>query len=74
MQIINLPKGEIGQFNNNYFEHIFREAYNIIKFNQQRSFSTVITSFQNITTKNNCRFIKYDMTQQNSILQFLKGF
>ena len=74
MQIINLPKGEIGQFNNNYFEQIFREAYNIIKFNQQRSFSTVITSFQNITTKNNCRFIKYDMTQQNSILQFLKGF
>ena len=74
MQIINLPKGEIGQFNNNYFEQIFREAYNIIKFNQQRSFSTVITSFQNITTKNNCRFIKYDMTQQNSILQFLKSF
>ena len=74
MQIINLPKGEIGQFNNNYFEQIFREAYNIIKFNQQRSFSTVITSFQTITTKNNCRFIKYDMTQQNSILQFLKSF
>ena len=74
MQIINLPKVEIGRFNNNYFEQIFREAYNISKFNQQRSLSTVITSFQNITTKNNCKFIKYDMTQQNFILEFLRGF
>ena len=51
MQIINLPKGEIGRFNNNYFEQIFREAYNIIKVNQQRSLSTVITSFQILPPK-----------------------
>ena len=41
----------------------YRDVNNITKFNQWRNTSTVIKWFQNITNKNNCRFIKFDISE-----------
>ena len=46
-----------------YLAQIIRDVNNITKFNQWRNISTVIKWFQNITKKNDCRFIKFDISE-----------
>ena len=46
-----------------YLARIIRDVNNITKFNQWRNTSVEIKWFQNITNKNNCRFIKFDISE-----------
>ena len=46
-----------------HLARIIRDVDNIKKFNQLRRTSSAIKWFQNITNKNNCRFIKFDITE-----------
>ena len=62
-RLINPAKGIIGRVSKKYLEQIIREINNIIKFNLWRNTSTLIKHFQNVTNKNNCRFIKFDISE-----------
>ena len=46
-----------------YLARIIRDVNDITKKSQWRNTYTVINWFQNITNKNNCRFIRSDMSE-----------
>ena len=62
-RLINPAKREIGRVSKMYLAQIIRDVNNITKFNQWRNISTVVKWFQNITKKNDCRFIKFDISE-----------
>ena len=62
-RLINPAKREIGQVSKFYLARIIKDINNIKKFNQWRKTFTVIKWFQNITNKNDCRFIIFDISE-----------
>ena len=62
-RLINPAKREIGQVSKLYLARNIKDINNIKKFNQWRNTLTVIKWFQNITNKNDCRFIIFDISE-----------
>ena len=62
-RLIEPTKGEIGGVRKKYLEQIITDVNNITKFNEWINPCTVIKWFQNITSKNNCIFIKFDISE-----------